>query len=568
MAGNKPGSREVIASMTTPVCAYLLCLCVSRLLAEIRPMLASAAEQRLYGRLRLSFFQHTLLLPLSFHLGRRSGAVVHTLQQGISGYQVILFSVVNSVVPVLIEGLTVTLVLLSLKLPALTAIFAATAIAYIAVTIRRSAGLGIAAQKVSQASADASSILADGLTNIEPVKSFGSERQVLDDFERSTAMLEQSWARLHIHRLHDGLAVMAIFSLSMSTSLFVAIDAVSNGTLSVGGFVLANIYMLQITRPLEMLVTSIRDMAQAQAFIQPMLEMFNEPLETPGSPRPSAPEASGVHPIGLENAAPIAPWGARAPRVRFKGIQLAYDGNDAVLTDLTIEIPAGRSTAIVGASGCGKSSLVRLLLRLCTPQGGTIFLDDIAIDTLPIATLRSMIAVVPQDTVLFNTTIAANIAIGKEGATPREIERAACLARLHSLVTALPAGYNTMIGERGLKLSGGERQRIAIARAILRDPLIYVFDEATSMLDGGTENAIMHNLRDISAGRTTITIAHRLSAIRHADQIVVMVGGRVAEQGDHTSLLACGGTYAAMWHAYQVDSPIGAAGAGRSAQSY
>ena len=232
-------------------------------------------------------------------------------------------------------------------------------------------------------------------------------------------------------------------------------------------------------------------------------------------------------------------------------MHLAYDAGKPVLHNLNLDIRAGRTVAIVGGSGSGKSSLVRLLLRLYEPQAGTILLDKVAIDTLSVDELRSMIAVVPQDTVLFNDTIAANIGVGKAGATPSEIAHAARLARVHEFISALPAGYDTVVGERGLKLSGGERQRIAIARAVLKDPRIYIFDEATSMLDGLNERAILHNLQEISAGRTTITIAHRLSSVQHADEIVVLDGGKVAEHGDHTTLLARNGPYAAMWHAQQ-----------------
>ncbi|MBT9495438.1 MAG: ABC transporter ATP-binding protein/permease [Paucibacter sp.] len=476
-------------------------------------------------------------LPLDFHLGRRTGALVHGLQQAISGYQILIFSLVNSLVPVLVEGVTVTIVLISLGLPALTATFAATALAYFAAVALHRGDLSASAQAVSKASIDANSLLTDSLINYEPIKCFGAERRTVDSFVRSSGLLEHCWARLQRRRLRLGLTVTVIFVLCMITSLVIATQAVAAGVLTVGGFVLANLYMVQLIRPLELLSTAVRDVSQGLAFVRPIIEVLQAPTETARENR-RGPNSDRVTKTRGSRR--------RAGSVSFRGVQLAFDSGTPVLKDFDLDVPAGRSMAIVGASGCGKSSLVRLLLRLCEPQAGTILMDDVAIDTVPIDELRAMIAVVPQDVVLFNTTIAANIGIGKEGATPDEIVQAARLAELHDFITTLPAGYDTVIGERGLKLSGGERQRIAIARAILRDPLVYVFDEASSMLDGPTEGAILRNLREISAGRTTITIAHRLSAIQHVDKIAVLAEGRVVEQGDHATLLARDGAYAAM----------------------
>ncbi|MBT9491131.1 MAG: ABC transporter ATP-binding protein [Paucibacter sp.] len=526
--------------------AYLVCLSIGRLMTELRPLLVGTAEQCLYAGLRRRYFKHVLALPLDFHLGRRTGALVHGLQQAISGYQILMFSLVNSVVPVLVEGVTVAIVLISLGLPALTATFAATAIAYVMAVALHTGDLSATARAVSKASIDANALLSDSLINYEPIKCFGAEHKTLASFVRSSSLLECCWANLQRRRLRLGLTVTMIFSLSMITSLVIASQAVAAGKLSVGGFVLANLYMVQLMRPLEMLSTAVRDLSQGLAFVRPLIDVLQTPTETTRDNQegPSSDEKT------KQSNNP-----QRAVSLSFRGVQLAFDTETPVLKDFNLDVPAGRSMAIVGASGCGKSSLVRLLLRLCVPQAGTILMDDVEIDTMPIAALRAMIAVVPQDVVLFNTSIAANIGIGKEGATQDQIADAARLAELHDFITALPCGYDTMIGERGLKLSGGERQRIALARAILRNPLVYVFDEASSMLDGPTESAILRNLKKISTGRTTITIAHRLSAIQHADEIAVVAGGRVVEQGDHATLLARSGAYAAMWRAQQSSGP-------------
>ncbi len=528
---DQPTQPSLIATLTVASTAYLACLGLGRVLGEVRPMLTSAAEQRLFAGLRTRFFGHALRLPLTFHLSRQSGAFLHSLQQAITGYQIVLFSLVNAILPILVEIVTVTWVLHSLGQSAMTATFALTALAYLAAMAWFARGLAAASQEVVAANAETSKLFTDGLINVEPIKCFGTERWAQTKLDQASRHLERRWRDLQRQRLRAGLTVTAVFTISMAASLVIAIRAVDEGVLTMGGFVLATIYMVQIMRPLEMLATASRDLSQGMAFIGPLRALFELPSESP--------EAEA---IGLSQVPPL-----RAPSIRFEGVCLAFNGGGPALHELTLEIPAGRAVALVGASGCGKSSLVRLLLRLCEPQAGRILLDDVPIHQLTIAQLRAMVAVVPQDTVLFNTTIAANIAVGKQGASLDEITRAARLARLHETVRALPFGYDTVVGERGLTLSGGERQRIAIARAILRDPLVYIFDEATSMLDGPTEAAIFDKLRELSSGRTTIVIAHRLSAVQHIDDILVLANGKVAERGDHTALLRNNGIYAAMW---------------------
>jgi len=532
--------------------AYFLALCTTRLLTEFRPTLISAAEQLIYGRLRNRFFAHLLNLPLAFHRDRQSGALVQALQQAILGYQIVIFNLVNSVLPVLVEIVTVTLVLQSLGDPLLMTTFAASALAYLCVLRFRGAGVSRSARGVAEAGMEANGMLMDGLLNIETIKCFGAEEPTRVRFDKVNRLLQRRWSMFQRERLSAGLISAAVFALSMGALLAVAVHGVLHGRLTVGGFILANVYMLQMARPLEMLGAAVRDLSQAVEFIRPLMDVLTHAGDSPEDNDGAAVGrmTNGI-PAQKESDLPIADRGGASSDLSFREVCFAYAGGSVVLDGLSLDVPAGRRIAIVGASGSGKSSLVRLLLRLDRPQAGTILLGGRAIDTLPLRAVRKVIAVVPQDTMLFNQTVAFNIGIGKSDATPSDVERAARLAEIHEFICSLPAGYEAIVGERGVKLSGGERQRLAIARAILRDPKIYVFDEATSMLDAVTERRILQNLRDLAEGVTTITVAHRLSSIRDADEIVVLSGGRVVERGDHAELLASGGYYARLWRAQQ-----------------
>jgi ABC-type transport system involved in Fe-S cluster assembly fused permease/ATPase subunit len=529
--------------------AYLLAICGGRLLTELRPLLTGAAEQRLDARLTQRFFRHMLGLPLAYHLGRQTGALAHSLVLATTGCQLVIAHLVNSVVPVLVELVTVTVVLAHLNQPALVATFAVTAIVYLLVFAAGSFRLTERSHAVSSASLNAHATLTDSLLNCEAIKCFVAEPAARQRLASTTEELETRWLQLHRLRVCIGLAVAATFTVSVATSLLLAADAVTQGTLTIGGFVLANVYMLQVVRPLEVLGFAARDVSQALGFIRPLLEVLREPTEVSSqeamSPPAPPPSTESVRTPSVRSATALRQG---SPGVQFQGVQFGYDDARPVLKGLDLDIAAGRSLAIVGASGSGKSSLVRLLLRLYEPQAGHILLDQRPIKGLPAGELRAMIGLVPQDTILFNDTLANNIGLGKPGAPRSEIEQAARRAQLHDFVASLPAGYGTLVGERGLKLSGGERQRVAIARALLKRPRIFVFDEATSMLDSQTEAAILRDLQTVSDGCTTITIAHRLSTVLHADDIVVLDKGQVRERGRHAALIAQGGLYARLWH--------------------
>ena len=555
LAGLAPlALKEMIDAMSNPqkgvalqrplgfAAAYLLALCSGRLLSEWRAALVSAAEQHLHARLRARFFRHLLALPMSFHLERQSGALTQCLHQAIAGYQVVVANLIGSVAPTAVEMATIAVVLATLGQASLVMAFAVTALAYLAALSWRRSAIQHSSRAVSGASIDTYGILSDSLLNIEAIKCFNADKAARDRFENANEVLEQHWATLRRARLHMGMTMTATFALSIAASLAVALDAVFHGTLTVGGFVLANVYMLQVARPLEALGAASRDLSQAMAFISPFLKVLHEPAERvhPHATHPKARPPSDPGPCRDAK---------RPPAVTLDDVRFAYAGGRTVLDGIHLDIAPARSIAIVGASGSGKSSLIRLLLRLYEPQAGRIRLNGVGIDSLAVNDVRSQFALVSQDTVLFNASIAFNIGIGKRGASRREIARVAYQAGLHRLIGSLPERYDTVVGDRGLRLSGGERQRIAIARALLNDAPILLLDEATSMLDGMTERAILRGLRETARGRTTVTIAHRLSTIQDADEIVVLDAGQVVERGDHSTLLASDGTYAAMWRA-------------------
>jgi ATP-binding cassette, subfamily B, heavy metal transporter len=326
--------------------------------------------------------------------------------------------------------------------------------------------------------------------------------------------------------------VATIFALSLGGSLYLAASNVMSGTMTVGAFILVNAYVIRLAQPLEMLGFAIHDVAQGLAFLQGLLDLLQEAREsdapTPTSFRPS-----------LQS------------QLSFEAVSFGYRDGEPVLKDVSFDVKPGSTVAFVGASGSGKTSIIRLLFRLYEPRRGRILLDGTPIANLPLSLLRQAIAVVPQDTVLFHDTIANNIAFGRHGASRADVEEAGRIANLDGFISTLPDGYDTVVGERGLKLSGGERQRVAIARAALKRPRIYVFDEATSSLDTRTEREILRNLRDVAARCTTLVIAHRLSTIVHADEILVLDKGAIVERGKHEDLLVHDGIYSMLWRAQQ-----------------
>jgi len=528
------GHRAVRAYLTPLglIAAFVLFQFLMRFCGELRNLVHGQALQRLNRRLSLRLFQHVFDLPLEYHLNRKTGAIGEILGQGLNGCHILLQHLVFTFLPVVFEFLATAVVLVNLGMRKYLLLLTVSGIAYGVVFARGARLITAPSAAVATAQIDAHSRLTDSLINYETVKFFGSERQIGQRFDSTMAHVESTFRGLLRIQTWNGLIVVTIFSASLAIALGLAGHDALRGLLTVGDFVLINTYVVRLVQPLESIGYAARDIAQGLGYLQNMLALLAELPETDGGARSA-------------NGSPVR------GELAFEHVSLVYGTSRRVLTDVSFIAPPGQTLAIVGISGSGKSSLIRLLFRLYETSSGRILLDGRPIADMTLHDLRAAIAIVPQDTVLFNDTIGANICFGKNDATPEEIRGAARLARLDTLIESLPGGYDTPVGERGLKLSGGEKQRVAIARAALKQPRIFVFDEATSSLDSRTERDILQNLAEISKSCTTLVIAHRLSTVVHADKILVLNHGSLVEHGTHAALLETSGHYAQLWHAQQ-----------------
>ena len=516
------------------VAAYAGSHWLVRSLGELRGFVVGRADQRLHRRLSLRLFKHVMALPLRFHLDRKTGALSQTLTNGLLGYRMVVQHLVLTVMPVILEIATMSTVLLMLGQPVFLGIIGVTLLCYAIAFSVGAIRLTVPSRAVSGAHVDANALLTDSILNYETIKSFCAEPRMHRRMDDAFAQTETNWALFFSRKALNGVLVGTIFALSLGTSVYIAVREVQQGRMSLGDFVLVHAYMLQIFRPMEMLGFAFRDIAQGVAFIEKMIEVFRQESE----------EA-----IGKNGKVLLSGSG----ELIFDEVSFSYTEERPILENVSFRVPAGKTVALVGASGSGKSSLIRLLMRFWEPDSGRIVFDGLPISDISRSSLREAVAVVPQDTVLFNDTIAYNIAMGLADSSDKDIRAAAKLAHIHDFIKAQPDGYETRVGERGLKLSGGEKQRVAIARAALKKPRIFVFDEATSSLDSKTEQKILRNIEEVSKGTTTLVIAHRLSTIVEADEILVLERGKIVERGTHRELLRHHGAYQAMWSAQQHD---------------
>lgn len=513
------------------VCSYVLSQWLARVIGEVRGYVDALANRRMYRILSDRLFSHIMDLPLRFHLERRTGALNETLTNGLFGYQMVLQQTVYTVLPVTIELGAVAAVLLSLNHVVFMIVFFVALFAYAVAFSVGTARITARARDASTSQIDERAVMTDAILNYETVKFFTAEDMIRRRLDGALSRTEADWMRFFKSRTLNGLVISTIFAAFLAVTTLYAARQVLRGAMTIGDFVLINSYMFQLVRPVEALGFAMQGLSQGMAFLEKVVDLLKQAPEPKTHDGKMQATGNGT--------------------LEFRHVSVAYRSDRPVLKDVSFVLPKGRSLGIVGASGTGKSTMVRLLVRLLEPDEGQILLDGSPLGSLPLDKLRRAIAVVPQDTVLFNDTIRYNIGFGKPDSTQAEIEQAARLARLHDFILSLPDGYDTNVGERGLKLSGGEKQRVSIARAALKQPHIYVFDEATSSLDSRTEGEIMDNLRELSQFSTTLIIAHRLSTIAHVDRIVVIDEGAVAECGAHQELIEANGRYAALWRAQQ-----------------
>lgn len=510
------------------IAAYILAHGLSRILTESQSMYFGFIDQRLKSQLSTYLLQHVLALPMSFHLRRQTGALSQTLSNGVLGYRLLLHHVTLTLIPLVVELGVMCLVLVALRQAAFLPILCGTVALYTAVFWKGAISVAGHARAASAANIDLAAALTDSILNYESIKLFGGEERIRKRFAEQAKMCEREWSALLHRKMQNGLAVAIVFMMSIGTSVYLAVFLVQSGSMTIGEFTLINAYLLQMIRPIETLGLAVRDFSQGTAHLQELMKLFSMTQED------------------NRNCRRIAAF-TRAPELIFDHVGFSYPDGRRALEGVCLAARAGKTLALVGTTGSGKSTLIRLILRLLEPSEGDIFLNGLSLSEIPLDTLRSAIAVVPQDPALFNDSVAYNIGFADPDVVETDIVHAAKIAQIHDFVSRLPNGYATKVGERGVRLSGGERQRIAIARAIVRKPALLIFDEATASLDGVTEHAIFRSLGDLEYAVTMVVVAHRMSAIAQADEIVVLDCGRVVERGSHAALLQARGLYFAMW---------------------
>jgi len=518
------------------IVAYGTLRLLNVLLGEVRDTLFGRVTERAMRRIGLNVFKHLHNLDLGFHLDRRTGGLSRDIERGTSGISFLMRFMVFNIVPTLLEiGLVVGLLLFQFGW-SFAFIIISSVICYVAFSMKATDWRTRFVQQMNEADSTTNSRAVDSLLNFETVKYFNNEAFEANRYDNDLAQWEVARRknRLSLFALNAGQA--SIIATAMTAMMANAAFGVMNGDMTIGDFVLINAFTMQIFMPLNFLGFVYREIRGSLANIDNLFSLLAQRPAISDKPDSLALTLKG----GVENAT-----------VQFENVHFSYHDARPILNGITFQVEAGKKVAIVGESGAGKSTIMKLLFRFYEPTRGTVCVNGQDISQVTQNSLRSHIAIVPQDTVLFNTTLKDNIAYGNPNATDEEIMHAASLAHLNHFIAQLPDGINTKVGERGLKLSGGEKQRVAIARALLKGAPIMIFDEATSSLDSESEQAILAALRDAAKGHTSLMIAHRLSTIIDADNILVMNKGMITEQGTHSQLLQKQGVYAKLWHTQQ-----------------
>ncbi|HCI53679.1 MAG TPA: metal ABC transporter permease [Gallionella sp.] len=522
-------SHAVLIVPVSLIVGYGLLRLMSTLFGELRDAVFAKVTQRAIRRVALQVFEHLHSLSLRFHLDRQTGGVSRDIDRGTRGIGFLLNFMLFNILPTLLEIGLVAAILLNKYNPWFAGITFVTLICYIGFTLFVTEWRMVVRRTMNELDSKANSRAIDSLLNYETVKYFGNEQYEARRYDHNMEHWETAAVRNQTSLAFLNAGQSVIIAIGITALMWLAADDVVNGTMTVGDLVLINVFMLQLYMPLHFLGFVYREIRHALADMEKMFGLLHQAREVADAP--AAPDLS----VG-------------SAEVQFEQVAFSYNPDRQILYDVNFTIPAGHTVAVVGSSGAGKSTLSRLLFRFYDVQGGCLRINGQDIRTVTQSSLRASIGIVPQDTVLFNDTIYYNIAYGKPDADRDAVIAAAQAAHIHEFIETLPMGYETQVGERGLKLSGGEKQRVAIARAILKNPAILIFDEATSALDSKSEKAIQGELRSIAKNRTTLIIAHRLSTVVDADQILVMDQGRIVEQGEHNELLQRNGVYTQMWN--------------------
>ena len=501
----------------------------STLFGELRDAVFAKVTQRAIRRVALQVFEHLHSLSLRFHLDRQTGGVSRDIERGTRGIGFLLNFTLFNILPTLLEIALVAAILLKKYTPWFAVITFITLVIYIAFTLFITEWRMVVRRTMNDLDSKANTRAIDSLLNYETVKYFGNEQYEANRYDHHMEQWETAAVRNQTSLALLNSVQSVVIAIGITALMLLAASQVVKGKMTVGDLVLVNVYMIQLYMPLHFLGFVYREIRHSLADMEKMFSLLNEHREIA-----DAPDAAVLQ-VGRAE-------------VRFEQVSFSYAPGRQILFDVSFTIPEGHKVAVVGSSGAGKSTLSRLLFRFYDVQQGRILINGQDIRGVTQTSLRAAIGIVPQDTVLFNDTIYYNIAYGRPDATREDIIAAAQAAHIHHFIASLPLGYESMVGERGLKLSGGEKQRVAIARAILKNPAILIFDEATSALDSKSEKAIQSELRAIAQNRTTLVIAHRLSTVVDADQILVMDQGKIVERGTHRELLAQNRLYAQMWN--------------------
>lgn len=523
--------KGVELALSVPI-ALLIGYGIARVMAqafgELRDAVFTKVAQRAIRLAGLRTFRHLHQLSLRFHLERKTGGISRAVERGTKGIEFLLRFMLFNILPTLLEIVLICGVLWYLYGPSYAALTFCTLLVYILWTTLITEWRLKFRRTMNEMDGEATTKAIDSLLNFETVKYFGNEDHEANRFDRALKTYEQAAVQSGTSLALLNIGQGVIIACGVSGAMIMAGYGVVDGSMTIGDFVLVNSYLIQIFMPLNFLGFVYREIKRSLIDMEAMFELLDQNPEIADD----------------ENAKPLE----RGPgAVSFNDVSFAYDPRREILKNVSFNVPAGTKLAIVGPSGAGKSTISRLLYRFYDATSGSITIDGQDTRQITQKSLRAAIGIVPQDTVLFNDTVYYNIAYGDPSASPGEVEEAAKVANIHDFIMSLPDGYQSKVGERGLKLSGGEKQRVAIARTILKNPCILVFDEATSALDSRTEQDILASFKDVSKDRTTLTIAHRLSTVIDADEILVLQAGEVAERGTHNDLLSLDGVYADMW---------------------